>query len=296
MSKVWLITGSSRGLGLALAKAVLARGHRLVATARRQEDLGELVGQYGDQVRAVALDVTDATAARASIATATSAFGRLDVVVNNAGYANVSSIEHMADADLREQIETNFFGVVNLTRAALPVLRAQRDGHVIQISSIGGRRGSPGLGAYQSAKWAVEGFSEVLAREVAPLGIRVTIVEPGGIRTDWAGSSMRVDDVQGDYQTTVGAFMEGIRKNHDAARGDPAKMAEVILQVASLPAPPLRILLGADAVYLAELVAKQRIDEDARWRSLSVTTDFDGLGDFRDTPVAKMLTRMLQGN
>jgi NAD(P)-dependent dehydrogenase (short-subunit alcohol dehydrogenase family) len=296
MSKVWLVTGSSRGLGRALAAAVLAKGHRLVATARNPEHLRDLVDQYGDRVRAVALDVTDATAARASIATAVSAFGRLDVVVNNAGYGNVSSIEHMTDADFRAQIETNFFGVVNVTRAAVPVFRSQRDGHVIQISSIGGRRGSPGLSAYQSAKWAVEGFSEVLAREVAPLGIRVTIAEPGGIRTDWAGSSMHVDAVADDYQPTVGVFMEGIRKSHDAARGDPAKMAQVILQVASLPEPPLRILLGSDAVYLAELVAKQRAQEDAKWKSLSETTDFDGLGEFRETPVGRMLAKMLQGS
>ena len=295
MSRTWLITGSSRGLGFALAQAVLARGDRLVATARNPKDLAELVTRYGDRVRAVALDVTDAEAARASVAMAVSAFGRLDVVVNNAGYGNVSSIEHMTDADFRAQIETNFFGVVNVTRAAIPVLRAQRDGHIIQISSIGGRRGSPGLSAYQSAKWAVEGFSEVLAREVGPLGVRVTIVEPGGIRTDWAGSSMRVDEVRDEYRTTVGAFMEGIRKSHDASRGDPAKMAQVILQIAGLPEPPLRILLGSDAVFLADLNAKQRAAEDAKWRSLSVTTDFDGLGDFGETPVGKMLAKMMLG-
>jgi NAD(P)-dependent dehydrogenase (short-subunit alcohol dehydrogenase family) len=295
MSKVWLITGSSRGLGLALAKAVLASGDRLVATARNPEHLRELVDRYGDQARALALDVTDAAAARAGIAAAVSAFGRLDVVVNNAGYANVSSIEHMADADFREQIETNFFGVVNVTRAAVPVLRAQRSGHIIQISSIGGRRGSPGLGAYQSAKWAIEGFSEVLARELAPLGVRVTIAEPGGIRTDWAGSSMRIDELHDDYQSTVGAFMEGVRKSHDGVRGDPAKMAQVLLQIAALSAPPLRLLLGGDAVYLAELVAQQRAAEDAKWRPVSVTTDFDGLVEFGETEVAKMLTKMVQG-
>ena len=295
MSKVWFITGSSRGLGLALAQAVLAKGHRLVATARNPEHLADLASTYGDHVRVVALDVTDATAARASVATAVSAFGRIDVVVNNAGYANVGSIEHMTDADFRAQIETNFFGVVNVTRAALPVLRAQQGGHFIQISSIGGRRGSPGLSAYQSAKWALEGFSEVLAREVGPLGVRVTIAEPGGIRTDWAGSSMHVDEVRDDYKATVGAFMDGVRKSHDGARGDPAKMAQVILQVADLPEPPLRILLGGDAVYLAELVARQRAAEDSKWRSLSVTTDFDGLPDFAETPVAKMLAKMVQG-
>jgi len=294
MSKVWLITGSSRGLGLALAKAVLADGHRLVATARNPDDLRELVERHRDRIRAVALDVTDEAAARAAVATAVSAFGRLDVVVNNAGYANVSSIEHVELADFRAQIETNFFGVVNVTRAAVPVLRAQRGGHVIQISSIGGRRGSPGLAAYQSAKWAVEGFSEVLAREVGPLGVRVTLVEPGGIRTDWAGSSMRVDEVDGDYRATVGAFMDNVRRNHDAVRGDPAKMARVVLEIAALPEPPLRILLGSDAVYVAELVAKQRAGEDARWRSLSVTTDFDGLPEFRETAVGQMLAKLVQ--
>ncbi len=295
MSKTWLITGSSRGLGLALARAVLAGGDRLVATARNPEDLGDLVTRHGDRVRAVALDVTDADAARAAVAMAVSAFGRLDVVVNNAGYANVGSIEHMADADFRAQIDTNFFGVVNVTRAALPVLREQRDGHVIQISSIGGRRGSPGLSAYQSAKWAVEGFSEVLAREVAPLGIRVTIAEPGGIRTDWAGSSMHVDEVRDEYRATVGAFMDGVRKSPDGARGDPAKMAQVLLRIAAMPAPPLRLLLGGDAVFLADLTAKQRAAEDAKWRSLSVTTDFDGLPEFAETPVAQMLAKMMQG-
>jgi len=289
MSKVWLITGSSRGLGRELAKAVLAAGHRLVATARKPEDLSDLVAQYGDRVRAVALDVTDAAAARAAVAAATSAFGRLDVVVNNAGYANVNSIEDMAEDDFRAQIETNFFGVVNVTRAALPVLRAQRDGHFIQISSIGGRRASVGISAYQSAKFAVEGFSEALSNEVGPLGIRVTIVEPGGFRTDWAGSSMRIDQIREEYQATVGSFAQAFRKNADAARGDPAKAAQAVLRIASEKEPPLRLLLGTDAVFLAGVVASTRMAEDAKWKALSVSTDFDGLVDFAETAIAKRL-------
>ncbi len=289
MSKVWLITGSSRGLGRELAKAALAAGHRLVATARDPEDLSDLVAQYGDRVRAVALDVTDAAAARAAVAAATSAFGRLDVVVNNAGYANVNSIEDMAEDDFRAQIETNFFGVVNVTRAALPVLRAQRDGHFIQISSIGGRRASVGISAYQSAKFAVEGFSEALSNEVGPLGIRVTIVEPGGFRTDWAGSSMRIDQIQEEYQATVGSFAQAFRKNADAARGDPAKAAQAVLRIASEKEPPLRLLLGSDAVFLAGVVASARMAEDAKWKALSVSTDFDGLVDFAETAIAKRL-------
>jgi NAD(P)-dependent dehydrogenase (short-subunit alcohol dehydrogenase family) len=291
MSKVWLITGSSRGLGRDLAKAVLAAGHRLVATARKTEDLHDLIVSYGDErVRAVALEVTDPAAARAAVAVATDAFGRLDVVVNNAGYANVNSIEDMEEDDFRAQIETNFFGVVNVTRAALPVLRAQRDGHIIQISSIGGRGSSPGLSAYQSAKWAVGGFSEVLSKEVGPLGIRVTIVEPGGMRTDWAGSSMRMDDLRSDYQPTIGGFAQRVRGNADVMRGDPAKVAQAILQVASEKEPPLRLLLGSDAVFLAGLILSARAEEDAKWKALSVSTDFDGLVDFSETPVAKSLT------
>ncbi|MCY1022501.1 oxidoreductase [Pyxidicoccus sp. MSG2] len=289
MSKVWLITGSSRGLGRDLAKAVLAAGHRLVATARKPEQLRELVEQYGERVLPVALDVTDPAAARAAVAAATSTFGRLDVVVNNAGYANVASIEDVAEDDFREQFETNFFGVMHVTRAALPVMRAQRDGHIIQISSIGGRTGSPGLGAYQSAKWAVEGFSEVLSKEVGPLGIRVTLVEPGGFRTDWAGASMRVDPVSDAYGPTVGAFMENVRKHADAGRGDPAKAARAILQIASEKQPPLRLLLGSDAVFLAGTIAAQRAEDDARWKALSLSTDYDGMVDFAETPVARML-------
>jgi NAD(P)-dependent dehydrogenase (short-subunit alcohol dehydrogenase family) len=287
MSKVWLITGSSRGLGRELAKAVLAAGNRLVATARKAEDLHDLVLQFGDRVRAVALDVTDPAAARAAVAAATSAFGRLDVVVNNAGYANINSIEDLAEDDFRAQIETNFFGVVNVTRAALPVLRAQRDGHFIQISSIGGRMGSPGLAAYQSAKWAVEGFSEVLLKEVGPLGLRVTIVEPGGMRTDWGGSSMRIDEIQPDYQATVGS-MSRVR-DHTTMRVDPAKAAQAILRIASEHQPPLRLLLGSDAVFLAGAIAATRAADDAHWKPLSASTDFDGSVPFTETAIAKTI-------
>jgi len=205
MSKIWLVTGSSRGLGRALTEAVLAAGDRVVGTARKPEQLDDLAAKYGDQLRAVALDVTDAGAARAAVRTAVEEFGGLDVVANNAGYANSASIEEMADDDFRAQVETNLFGVVNVTKAALPVFREQRSGHFLQFSSIGGRAGgTPGMGAYQTAKFAVEGFSEVLNNEVRPFGVKVTIVEPGGFRTDWGGSSMELADVHPDYETTVG--------------------------------------------------------------------------------------------
>ena len=290
MSKVWLITGTSRGLGRDLADAVLGSGDRLIATARNPAQLADLAAKYGDRVRAVALDVTNAASARAAVASAVTSFGRLDVVVNNAGYANVCSIEDADDADFRAQVETNFFGVANVTRAALPVLRAQGSGHVIQISSIGGRLGSAGLAAYQSSKWAVEGFSEVLAREVTPLGIRVTIVEPGGFRTDWAGSSMRVDPYNAAYEPTIGTI-NAYRGKQDAAHGDPAKAAQAILKLAALEQPPLRLLLGSDAVFLAKTVGAARVAEDEKWRALSLSTDFDGVPDFAETPFAKMLSK-----
>ncbi len=272
MSKVWLVTGCSRGLGREIASAVLAAGHRLVATARSEADLAFL--EKSDSLRTFALDVTDTKAAREAVAVATSSFGRLDVVVNNAGYIRASSIEDMSEEDFRKQIEIDFFGVVNVTRAALPVMHAQRDGHIIQISSIGGRRGSPGLGAYQSAKWAVGGFSEVLAREVAPLGIRVTCVEPGGMRTDMFGLSMLSDSIAPDYQATVEAHVRATFGDPTRARSDPAKVARAILRIAEEPKPPVRLLVGSDAVNAAAAAMTARAEEDARWKDLSTSTDY----------------------
>src|SRR5712692_11182380 len=205
-NQVWLITGSSRGLGRALAEAVLAAGHKLVATARNPKQLSPLVERYGDQVRAVALDVTDERAAAAAIQAAVDSFGRLDVLVNNAGYGDLASIEDTSMKDFRAQIETNLFGVINVTKAALPLMREQRSGHIIQIASIGGRVGPPGGGAYSAAKWGVEGFSEVLAKEVGPLGVKVTLIEPGGMRTDFAGSSTTIRASRPEYDSTVGAM------------------------------------------------------------------------------------------
>src|SRR5580704_9583092 len=292
MSKVWLVTGSSRGLGPEIAKAVLAGGDRVVVTARNPAHLRPRVEEYGERVRAVERDVTRPAHARAAVEDARVGFGRLDVVVNNAGYANVNSIEDVAEDDFHAQVDTNFFGVVNVTRAALPVLRAQRDGHIIQISSIGGRLGTPGLAAYQSAKFAVEGFSEVLSKEVGPLGIRVTIVEPGGMRTDWAGSSMHIDEIRDDYKSTVGGFAQMARGNAGAGQSDPAKAAQAILRIASENEPPLRLLLGSDAVFLAGVVASTRAAEDAKWKALSMSTDYDGLVDFAETPSASALVAM----
>jgi NAD(P)-dependent dehydrogenase (short-subunit alcohol dehydrogenase family) len=273
MTQTWLITGSSRGLGRALAEAVLAAGHNLVATARRPEQLAGLVERHPDRARAVALDVTDRAAAARAVAAAVEAFGRLDVVVNNAGYANVSSIEDFDEADFREQIETNLWGVINVTRAALPVLREQGAGHIIQISSVGGRTTAAGIAPYQTAKWAVEGFSGVLAKEVAPLGIKVTVIEPGGFRTDWAGSSMTVHAFNPAYQPTVGVM--SAYREAATPLGDPAKGAAAILKVASVEDPPLQLLLGSDAYTVARAADEARMASDEAWKELSFSTDAD---------------------
>jgi NAD(P)-dependent dehydrogenase (short-subunit alcohol dehydrogenase family) len=285
MSKVFLLTGSSRGLGRQIAEAVLHAGHSLVATARRPESLNDLSDRFGDQMLTVRLDVSDAIAARSAVAAGIDRFGRLDVVVNNAGYANLASVEDIALHDFREQVETNLFGVVNVTKAALPILRAQASGHIIQVSSIGGRLATPGLSAYQTAKWAVGGFSEVLAREVEPLGIKVTVLEPGGMQTDWAGSSMQVPPISEPYRPTVGA-MASLHNPDKIALGDPAKVARVVLQIAGMSQPPLRLILGSEAYAYAGAAAKARADTDAQWHELTISTDRDDAAAADRDPLA----------
>ncbi|MBQ1019687.1 SDR family NAD(P)-dependent oxidoreductase [Micromonospora sp. D93] len=275
MPRVWLITGCSRGLGRALAEAVLADGDHLVATARNPAQLDDLVDRHGDQVRAVALDVNDPAAARAAVRTAVDTFGRLDILVNNAGYADVAAIEDMSEDDFRAQIEANFFGVVNLSRAALPVMREQGRGHIVQISSVGSRVASTGLGAYQSAKWAVSGFSGVLAKEVEAFGIRITTVEPGGLRTDWAGSSMSALPISEPYRPVIDPAVQRLRQASGAQPGDPARAAQAIIRITRVDDPPLRLLLGADAVAAAGAAAEALAASDARWRELSESIAFD---------------------
>src|SRR6266849_4198044 len=274
MSKVWLITGASRGLGRALANAVLAGGHKLVATARKPSQLAGLVERHGDRVRTVPLDVADERAAGPAIKAAIEAFERLDVLVNNAGYGNVAPIEDTSIADFRAQIETNLFGVINVTKAAVPVMRRQLSGHIIQLSSIGGRIGSIGRAPYSAAKWGVEGFSEVLAKEVGSLGIKVTIVEPGGFRTDFAGSSTTLREGRPEYDTTVGATVRFQRDYDGKQPGDPMKAAGALLHIASLSEPPLRLLLGTDAYNAAEKHTMQMLASDRDWKDLSISTDF----------------------
>jgi NAD(P)-dependent dehydrogenase (short-subunit alcohol dehydrogenase family) len=275
MSKVWLITGSSRGLGHALAEAVLARGDSLVATARNPAQLTDLTERHGDRVRTVALDVTDEAAAERAVRAAIDSFGRLDVLVNNAGYGNVNAIEDTSVAEFREQIETNLFGTIIMTKAAIPWMREQRSGHLIQFSSVGGRVGALGRAPYSAAKWGVEGFSESLAKEVGPLGIKVTIVEPGGFRTDFAGTSSMIRHGRPEYDATVGATARFQHDYNGKQPGDPAKAAAAVCHIAGLDEPPLRLLLGSDAVRLVEQTDRARMEADRKWRDLSVSTDFD---------------------
>jgi NAD(P)-dependent dehydrogenase (short-subunit alcohol dehydrogenase family) len=272
---IFLITGSSRGLGRAIADAALQAGHSVVATARRPEQLADLVAAHGDRVAPVALDVTDYAAAGRAVETAIQRFGGLDVVVNNAGYADLASVEDMTIDAFRAQIDTNLLGVVNVSKAALPHLREQGRGHIIQVSSLGGRIANAGLSAYQAAKFAVGGFSEALAQEVAPLGVKVTVLEPGGMRTDWAGSSMTIPPISAPYAPTVGAMARLLGQGAAAAAGDPGKVARVVLEIAAMDEPPLRLLLGSDAVAYAGAAAEARAAADAAWRELSRSTDHD---------------------
>lgn len=284
MSRVWLITGSSRGLGKALAKAVLASGDQLVATARDPGHLADLSEEFGESVLARALDVTDATAADAAVAAAVERFGRLDVLVNNAGYGNVGSIEDTSLAEFRAQIETNLFGTIIMTKAAIPAMRERRAGHIIQFSSVGGRIGPVGRAPYAAAKWGVEGFSEVLAKEVGPLGIKVTVIEPGGFRTDFAGASTVLAEGRPEYAETVGAMARYQRDYNGRQPGDPARAAAVVLHIASLAEPPLRLLLGSDAVSHVEKADAARGEADRRWREVSLSTDFAPDGELRPMP------------
>ncbi|HEY0249156.1 MAG TPA: SDR family NAD(P)-dependent oxidoreductase [Gryllotalpicola sp.] len=273
--KVWFITGSSRGFGRALVQAALAAGDLVVATARTPGQLDDVVAQYGEAIAPVALDVTDAAAARAAIETAVQRFGRIDVLVNNAGYSNVSPIETTDDADFRTQFETNFWGVYNVTKAALPQLRAQGGGLVVQFSSVGGRvGGSPGIASYQAAKFAVDGFSRVLAVETAPFGVQVMVVEPSGFATDWAGSSMTVRDIPEAYQQTVGAMNTRMRQTGSRPAGDPVRAAEIIVAAAGRQNPPSHLLLGVNAVEMALAYSQAQLAEAQAWERVSRSADF----------------------
>ncbi|MER5407546.1 SDR family NAD(P)-dependent oxidoreductase [Streptomyces sp. NPDC002769] len=271
MSKVWFVTGSSRGLGRAIVETALEAGDQVVATARESARLDDLVARHGDRILPLTLDVTSDDDVRSVVREGLEAFGRYDVVVNNAGYGDIASVEDVTLDAFRAQIDTNFYGVVQVTKAVLPALREQGFGHIFQVSSVGGRVGSAGLSAYQSAKWAVGGFSTVLAQEVAPLGIKVTVLEPGGMRTDWAGSSMTIPPVSEPYQQTVGTFADMIRgsSTSNSAESDPVKVAHVVHDLAGRQDAPVRIVLGAQAYEIAQAASRAITESDEKWREVS---------------------------
>ncbi|ABK72514.1 SDR family NAD(P)-dependent oxidoreductase [Mycolicibacterium smegmatis] len=273
-TRTWFITGSSRGFGRALVKAALDAGDNVAATARKPGQLADFAETYGDRVLALPLDVTDPSAARTAVATAREAFGRIDIVVNNAGYANVAPIETGDDEDFRTQFETNFWGVYNVSKAALPVLREQRGGLIIQFSSMGGRvGGSPGIGSYQAAKFAIDGFSRVLLAETAPFGVKVLVVEPSGFATDWAGASMEVHDIPADYADTVGG-MSAIRQSDSVTAGDPVRAAEILVQMSRRDDIPYHLPIGVHSVEGCLQQDEFLLGEDRKWAAVGRSADF----------------------
>ena len=274
MSKVWLVTGSASGLGRSIAEAVLAVGDRLVATARDARRLDDLVKQHGDRVRSAALDVVDEAAAQAAVQVAMDAFGRLDVVVNNAGYGDIAPFEQLSSERFKAVVDTNFYGVVNVTRATLPIMRQQRSGWILQISSVGGRLALPGSTAYHAAKWAVGGFTESLAQEVAPFGVKVCALEPGGMRPNWgARANKDTPELLPDYESSVGAVAKALQSVWGQETSDPARVAQVILRLAASDRLPAHLLLGSDAVQYARQAEAARATDADQWRDLSVSTD-----------------------
>ncbi|MFB7054524.1 SDR family NAD(P)-dependent oxidoreductase [Streptomyces vinaceus] len=273
--QTWFITGSSRGFGRALVRAALEAGDTVAATARRPEQLDDLVAEFGDRIAPIALDVTDPGAAKAALEEAGKRFGRVDVLVNNAGYANVSPIETTDDDDFRAQFETNFWGVYNVTKAAIPLLREQGGGLVVQFSSMGGRvGGSPGIASYQAAKFAIDGFSRVLRAETEPFGVRVLVVEPSGFRTDWAGSSMTVHDVPEGYDSTVGAINRRIRQSSEGPAGDPVRAAEILVRMAKRRNVPTNLALGVMASEGAIAQNRRLLEQDEKWSAVGRSADF----------------------
>jgi NAD(P)-dependent dehydrogenase (short-subunit alcohol dehydrogenase family) len=279
MAKVWLVTGSASGLGRSIADAVLASGDWLVATARDPHRLVDLVEQYGAQVRTAPLDVTDEAAASAAVQVAIDAFGRLDVVVNNAGYGDIAPFEQLSPERFKALMDTNFYGVVYVTRAALPIMRQQQSGTILQISSVGGRLALPGSAAYHAAKWAVGGFTEALAQEVAPFGVKVCALEPGGMRTNWgARANQDIPELLPEYEPSVGAVVKALQPLWGQETSDPARVAQVVLRLAASERLPAHLLLGSDAIQYAGEAETARAAEAERWRDLSVSTDVNAPG------------------
>jgi NAD(P)-dependent dehydrogenase (short-subunit alcohol dehydrogenase family) len=274
--KTWLITGSGNGLGRNIAEAALKAGENVVAGARRTEELASLVAQYGERVKPVTLEVRDEAAAKAAVRLAVDTFGRLDVLVNNAGYGQFAPFEQMSAEDFQAVVDTCFYGVVYTTRAAIPVMRKQKSGHIFQVSSVGGRMAIAGNTPYHAAKWAVGGFSDALAMEVAPFGVKVCTLEPGGIRTNWARRARQnAPDLLPEYEASVGSILKLLRSLEGRSEGDPRKIADVIVQLANSDEVPLRLILGVDAEKRVHQAEAARASEAEKWRHLTVSTVFE---------------------
>ncbi|MGA1802848.1 SDR family NAD(P)-dependent oxidoreductase [Rhizobium sp. HT1-10] len=274
MPNIWFVTGSSRGLGRHIVLAALAAGDTVAATARNIDDLDDIVGRYGSRVMPLSLDVSDPEAVQAAIAKCMSSFGRIDYVVNNAGYANVASVEDIVMEDFREQVETNFFGTVYVSKAVVPIMRRQGSGHIFQVASIGSRITSVGLAPYQASKFAVRAFSLVLAQEVQPLGIQVTTLEPGGMRTEWAGSSMRIPAISPHYLQTVAPFARMLQDYSGNEPTDPKKVAQLIVDLAGRDGAPVELLIGQDAHEYALVAADEVAASDRKWKDLTTSVAY----------------------
>jgi NAD(P)-dependent dehydrogenase (short-subunit alcohol dehydrogenase family) len=267
--KVWFITGASRGFGRQWTIAALERGDKVAATARNTDTLADLVESYGAAILPITLDVTDRAADFAAVTRAHDHFGRLDIVVNNAGYGHFGFVEELTEQEARAQIETNVFGALWITQAALPYLRAQRSGHIIQVSSIGGITAFPNVGMYHASKWALEGFSQSLAQEVAAFGVHVTLIEPGSFATDWAGSSSTRSAPLPDYRE-VHEAAERVRAQRISTPGDPTASASAILKVVDAPNPPLRVFFGELPLTLAKADYESRLKTWEEWQPVSI--------------------------
>jgi NAD(P)-dependent dehydrogenase (short-subunit alcohol dehydrogenase family) len=267
--KVWFITGTSRGFGREWAIAALERGDRVAATARNTSSLEDLQEKYGDALLPIELDVNDRDADFAAVKQAHDHFGRLDIVVNNAGYGQFGFIEELSEQEARDQIETNLFGALWITQAALPYLRAQRCGHILQVSSIGGITAFQNVGIYHASKWALEGFSQALAQEVASFGIHVTLIEPGGFSTDWAGPSAKHAGRLPDY-AEAHEEAERVRSQRTAEPGDPKASAAAVLKIVDAENPPLRVFFGELPLQLAKADYENRLKTWEEWQPVSV--------------------------
>ncbi len=276
--KVWLITGSSTGFGRELAAEALEQGYRVVATARRAEVLQDLVEKFPETARAVKLDVTKPAEVRAAIAEAVKQFGRVDVLVNNAGYGLIGAIEEVTDAQFRHQFETNVFGAVDVMKAVLPQMRKQNSGHILNLSSVGGFVSFPSAGYYAASKFALEAFSESLAAEAAHHGIKVTIVEPGAFRTDFNGRSLAVGENRlAELYPSTDGFLGWLQENDGKQPGDPRKAAQAMIKAVESENPPLRLPLGQDAIETIEAELDKVKNDIAPWRETGVETTFPGM-------------------